>query len=105
MPSHTRSFHRSRPLTQAIRAAVFCLPLASLVVAPVALAQFAISEQSAHDYEIPAGPLSTALSRFAGEAGIMLSVDGSLLEERQSNGLSGQYNVDEGFDALLQGSG
>ncbi len=105
MPSHTRSFHRSRPLTQAIRAAVFCLPLASLVVAPVALAQFAISEQSAHYYEIPAGPLSTALSRFAGEAGIMLSVDGSLLEERQSNGLSGQYNVDEGFDALLQGSG
>lgn len=105
MPFQDRPYHRSRPLAQAIRAALFCLPLATLVAAPAALAQSAASEQSVRSYEIPAGPLSSALSRFAGEAGVMLSVDGSLLEGRQSGGLSGQYDVDEGFDALLQGSG
>ncbi|WP_312484344.1 TonB-dependent siderophore receptor [Stutzerimonas nitrititolerans] len=105
MPFQDRPYHRSRPLVQAIRAALFCLPLATLVAAPAALAQSAASEQSVRSYEIPAGPLSSALSRFAGEAGVMLSVDGSLLEGRQSGGLSGQYGVDEGFDALLQGSG
>ncbi|WP_312597635.1 TonB-dependent siderophore receptor [Stutzerimonas nitrititolerans] len=105
MPFQDRPYHRSRPLAQAIRAALFCLPLATLVAAPAALAQSAASEQSVRSYEIPAGPLSSALSRFAGEAGVMLSVDGSLLEGRQSGGLSGQYGVDEGFDALLQGSG
>ncbi|WP_313290300.1 TonB-dependent siderophore receptor [Stutzerimonas nitrititolerans] len=105
MPFQDRPYHRSRPLAQAIRAALFCLPLATLVAAPAAMAQSAASEQSVRSYEIPAGPLSSALSRFAGEAGVMLSVDGSLLEGRQSGGLSGQYGVDEGFDALLQGSG
>ncbi len=105
MPFQDRPYHRSRPLAQAIRAALFCLPLATLVAAPAALAQSAASEQSVRSYEIPAGPLSSALSRFAGEAGVMLSVDGSLLEGRQSGGLSGQYGVDEGFAALLQGSG
>ncbi|WP_301358896.1 TonB-dependent siderophore receptor [Stutzerimonas nitrititolerans] len=105
MPFQDRPYHRSRPLAQAIRAALFCLPLATLVAAPAALAQSAASEQSVRSYEIPAGPLSSALSRFAGEAGVMLSVDGRLLEGRQSGGLSGQYGVDEGFDALLQGSG
>ncbi|CDZ95175.1 TonB-dependent siderophore receptor [Pseudomonas saudiphocaensis] len=105
MPFQDRPYHRSRPLVQAIRAALFCLPLATLVAAPAALAQSAASEQSVRSYEIPAGPLSSALSRFAGKAGVMLSVDGSLLEGRQSGGLSGQYGVDEGFDALLQSSG
>lgn len=105
MPFQDRPYHRSRPLVQTIRAALFCLPLATLVAAPAALAQSAASEQSVRSYEIPAGPLSSALSRFAGKAGVMLSVDGSLLEGRQSGGLSGQYGVDEGFDALLQGSG
>ncbi|MFV0454629.1 MAG: TonB-dependent siderophore receptor [Pseudomonas sp.] len=105
MPFQDHPHHRSRPLVQAIRAALFCLPLATLVAAPAALAQSATSEQSVRSYEIPAGPLSSALSRFAGEAGVMLSVDGSLLEGLQSSGLSGQYGVDEGFDELLQGSG
>src|SRR5690606_39269592 len=103
MPTRVRPLYRSRPLDQAIRAALFCLPL-TLVAAPAALAQSA-SEQAVRSYDIPAGPLSSALSRFAGEAGVMLSVDGSLLEGRQSSGLNGQYGVDEGFAALLRGSG
>jgi iron complex outermembrane receptor protein len=95
--------NRSRALALGIRAALLCLPLAS--VAPgIALAQ-AATQQAVRSYDIPAGLLSSALSRFAGEAGVLLSVDGSLLQGLQSKGLQGQYGVDDGFAALLQGSG
>ncbi|HCJ29519.1 MAG TPA: TonB-dependent siderophore receptor [Pseudomonas sp.] len=104
MRSIALPFRRSSTLAQAVRAAMLCLPLAALATSPAALAQSA-SQQSVRGYDIPTGPLSSALSRFAGEAGVMLSVDGSLIEGRQSNGLQGQYSVEEGFDALLQGSG
>ncbi len=105
MPSRIRPFQHSQRLTHAIRAAMFCLPLATMVAPPAALAQSAASEQALRSYAIPPGSLSSVLSRFAGEAGAMLSVNGALLEGRQSSGLSGQYSVAEGFDALLQGSG
>ena len=104
MRSIALPLRRSSTLTQAVRAAMFCLPLAALATSPVALAQSA-SQQAVRGYDIPAGPLSSALSRFAGEAGVMLSVDGRLTEGQQSNGLQGQYGVEEGFAALLQGSG
>ncbi len=95
---------RRSSLSRAIRAAMFCLPLTTLVASPTALAQ-AASQQEVRGYDIPAGPLSSTLSRFAGEAGVMLSVDGRLTEGRESAGLQGQYGVAEGFDELLQGSG
>ena len=56
-------------------------------------------------YEVPAGSLGAALTRFAGLAGINLSVDPALVSGRNSAGLSGQYGVEEGFARLLQGSG
>ncbi len=95
--------NRSRALALGIRAALLCLPLAS-VVPGAAMAQSA-TQQVVRSYDIPAGPLSSVLSRFAGEAGVLLSVDGSLLQSMDSNGLQGQYGVDDGFAALLQGSG
>ncbi|WP_313477927.1 TonB-dependent siderophore receptor [Stutzerimonas kunmingensis] len=95
--------NRSRALALGIRAALLCLSLAS-VVPGAAMAQSA-TQQVVRSYDIPAGPLSSTLSRFAGEAGVLLSVDGSLLQGMDSNGLQGQYGVDAGFAALLQGSG
>ena len=95
---------RPSSLSLAIRAAMLCMPLATIAVAPMALAQSA-QQLAVRSYDIPAGSLSSALSRFAGEAGVMLSVDGRLLGNRQSSGLRGQYGVEEGFDALLRGSG
>ncbi len=95
---------RPSSLSLAIRAAMLCMPLATIAVAPMALAQSA-QQQAVRSYDIPAGSLSSALSRFAGEAGVMLSVDGRLVGNRQSSGLRGQYGVEEGFDALLRGSG
>ncbi|MBD2839966.1 TonB-dependent receptor [Pseudomonas sp. JM0905a] len=56
-------------------------------------------------YRVPAGSLSTALTRFAGQAGVSLSVDPSLVNGLSSPGLQGEYGVEEGFGALLRGSG
>ncbi|MEE4307651.1 TonB-dependent receptor [Pseudomonas alliivorans] len=56
-------------------------------------------------YEVPAGSLSAALTRFAGLAGVNLSVDPVLVNGRNSAGLSGDFAVEEGFARLLQGSG
>lgn len=56
-------------------------------------------------YEVPAGSLGAALTRFAGQAGVNLSVDPALVSGRNSAGLSGDYAVEEGFSRLLQGSG
>ncbi|WP_314409981.1 TonB-dependent siderophore receptor [Pseudomonas kuykendallii] len=89
-----------RPLTRAVRAAVIALPLSVLAAPPASAA-----ETDARRYEIPAGPLSGALSRFAGDAGVLLSVDGSLVQGLNSSGLRGEYAVDQGFAALLRGSG
>lgn len=56
-------------------------------------------------YEVPAGSLGAALTRFAGQAGVNLSVDPALVSGRNSAGLFGDYAVEEGFSRLLQGSG
>lgn len=56
-------------------------------------------------YEVPAGSLGAALTRFAGQAGVSLSVDPALVAGRRSDGLQGEYAVEEGFARLLQGSG
>lgn len=56
-------------------------------------------------YQIPAGSLGAALTRFAGEAGVSLSVDPALVSGRSSAGLNGDFGVEEGFARLLQGSG
>lgn len=68
-----------------------------------ALAEDAVA--AARSFDIPAGPLSTALGRFAVEAGVLLSVDAELTRGKTSAGLRGAYAVDEGFRQLLRGSG
>jgi iron complex outermembrane receptor protein len=92
-------------LRRAIRAAVLAMPLAALQPALIGQAHAAEAEQSLRSYAIAAGPLSSALSQFAGEAEILLAVDGQLTAGKQSPGLQGQYSVDEGLAKLLQGSG
>jgi iron complex outermembrane receptor protein len=56
-------------------------------------------------YQIPAGSLSAALNRFAAQAGVSLSVDPALVAGRNTAGLAGDYQVQEGFSRLLQGTG
>lgn len=60
------------------------------------------SANSVRTYNISAGALAQVISRFAAEAGVILSFDATLLQGRQSIGLRGSHSVDEGFVVLLQ---
>ncbi|GLK88878.1 TonB-dependent receptor [Pseudomonas turukhanskensis] len=63
------------------------------------------ADDARRSYEVSAGTLSSALTRFASQAGVSLSVDPALVSGRRSEGLSGTYAVQEGFARLLRGSG
>ncbi|MEW5514610.1 TonB-dependent receptor [Pseudomonas asiatica] len=62
-------------------------------------------EPARRSYQVPPANLGAALTQFADQAGVSLSLDPALVNGRQSNGLSGSYSVDEGFTQLLRGSG
>ncbi len=75
---------------------------ASPLFTPISYAEDAATRRS---YQVPAGSLGAALTRFAGLSGVNLAVDPALVSGRGSSGLSGEYAVEEGFARLLQGSG
>lgn len=79
--------------------------LLSLSASPLLMQSSWADDGSRRSYQVPAGSLSTALTRFAGLAGVNLSVDPALVSGRNSNGLSGEFGVEEGFSRLLLGSG
>lgn len=94
-----------QPLRRAVRAALLAMPLATLSPGLVGLAQADDSQQSLRSYGIPAGSLSSVLSRFASEAQILLSADGQLTAGKQSPGLQGSFSADQGLARILRGSG
>ena len=73
--------------------------------AGVAYASTAQAQSAAVHYDIPAGPLSSALNRFAQQAGVAIIFQSSDLEGLSTSGLHGAYNEQGGFEALLRGSG
>ncbi|YCH23978.1 TonB-dependent receptor [Pseudomonas sp. D1-3] len=100
MPSLTR--HRPR-LVSSISCSTLCL---SLMLGLGSIAPLSAGAQTAErSYSVPSSSLGEALSRFASQAGVSLSVDPALVSGRSSHGLFGTYSVDEGFARLLQGSG
>jgi outer membrane receptor for ferric coprogen and ferric-rhodotorulic acid len=107
--SHSSSAAQPR-LTQVARGARrLCLGLV-LVAGTAAMAQQAAAPAGGAgavraSYDIPAGPLGPALSRFAASAGVTLSFEPSLTEGRQTAGLRGSHALNEGFARLLSGSG
>ena len=56
-------------------------------------------------YDIPAGSLIDALSRFARQSGVAISVKADQLKGLQTPGLTGSYSIEAGFAMLLAGSG
>lgn len=98
-------YHR-HPLRQAVKGALLLLTLAGATCGQVSLA-FADSNtaQVAHHYQIQAGALDHALGDFAAAAGVSVTVPPALVAGKNSQGLSGNYTVQQGFDALLAGSG
>ncbi|AUG02440.1 TonB-dependent siderophore receptor [Pseudomonas sp. 09C 129] len=94
--------YRLRPVSPGLLQLGLILTLSS---SPLFIQASLADDAARRSYQVPAGPLSAALTRFAGLAGVNLSVDPQLVSGRNSGGLSGEYGVEEGFARLLQGSG
>jgi len=59
----------------------------------------------ARTYHIAAGSLEDALNQFGRESGALISFGSQLTQGMNTPGLDGQYDVRQGLDALLRGSG
>ncbi|MDQ8035359.1 MAG: TonB-dependent siderophore receptor [Bordetella sp.] len=91
-----------------VRALARHLPLAVALALATLHAQPARAQATAAapvQYDIPAGPLAPALSRYAQLSGADIVVDVRSLAGLDSPGLRGSYGVDAGFAALLRGTG
>ena len=104
-PRFPTPFTNVRPLALAVHLIVFGGAFALAAHVPEALAQSAPQATATRAYDIPAGPLSSALVRFAREAGVSLVGAGNAADGKSSPGLKGNYTVQGGFAALLAGSG
>nr|WP_312935147.1 TonB-dependent receptor [Pseudomonas sp.] len=88
-----------------------CIPAPTPTPAPGvllglgAVPELALADSAPRSFQIPAGSLGAALTRFAGQAGVSLSVEPALVAGRRSPALSGPFSVQEGFARLLQGTG
>ncbi|WP_235272670.1 TonB-dependent receptor domain-containing protein [Methylotenera versatilis] len=79
--------------------------VSGLFYAPYSSAETAFSANTRKTYDIPAGPLDDALNRFARQSGVYLSFAPAIAQGKETRGLKGEYNVNEGFAILLSGSG
>lgn len=93
--------YRLRPARPLLRLSLLLSLSASPLLVPASWAE----DAARRSYQVPAGSLGAALTRFAGLAGVDLSVDPALVKGRDSAGLSGEYAVEEGFAQLLRDSG
>ncbi|MDU9390694.1 TonB-dependent receptor [Pseudomonas sp. zfem002] len=99
------SVSRISPPRLALQALSLAVALAALMPAHAVMAADALQDSVAHSYDIAPGPLGDVLARFAAMAGVPLSFDAKLLNDRHSAGLHGSYTAEGGFAVLLQGSG
>ncbi|WP_260954374.1 TonB-dependent receptor [Pseudomonas citri] len=101
-----RPLRPDRPPKSAIRSVLFSLVLGAAggsfawAAEPLKLETVAV-----RTYDIAPGPLGTALSSFAVDAGIALSFQPSVTEGLLSPGLSGTYPAQEALTRLLGDSG
>ncbi|MCH4248296.1 MAG: TonB-dependent receptor [Acinetobacter populi] len=73
-----------------------------LMVGTFCAQQAFASEQQVTTYNIAAGSLDSVLNHFASQAKIDLSIDGRLTAGKSSDGLSGQYNIEQGLATILK---
>ncbi|MGH8474265.1 MAG: secretin and TonB N-terminal domain-containing protein, partial [Methylococcales bacterium] len=79
--------------------------LSLLLSAFLLVSVMAEAQGAAQSYDIPAGPLASALNRLAETAGLQLVYDTDLTESLSSHGLNGNYTWEQALDRLLRGSG
>ncbi|MGN0922919.1 TonB-dependent siderophore receptor [Ectopseudomonas mendocina] len=92
-------FASPTPLARNIRRAALMLSLSGSLLTTASAWAAPLS------YSIPAGSLAAALSQFAAASGVTLSFGSSETANLESAGLHGEYEIEEGFARLLQGSG
>ncbi|MFZ2884137.1 TonB-dependent siderophore receptor [Nitrosomonas europaea] len=80
------------------------MPAATVIAADHHSDQIQTRNTTIH-YDIPAGSLIDALSRFARQSGVAISIKADQLKGLQTPGLTGSYSIETGFATLLAGSG
>ncbi|KQB59135.1 MULTISPECIES: TonB-dependent siderophore receptor [Betaproteobacteria] len=99
---------RPQRLALAVHAAMLALPVmatgAAIFTAPSA-AHAQAPAQAMHDFDIPAGPLSTALTRAAAQSGVPLTAAAALTAGKTAPALKGRMTLREALAQLLAGSG
>jgi len=102
------------PLASALRLALLGLALSAGSQPLFAASGAVTSQQQTRTYHIPAGSLDSVLGAFGQQAGVMVGVDSTLTAWQRSEGLTGEYSVQDGLlrilgstrlDAVREGSG
>ncbi|MGE8362607.1 TonB-dependent siderophore receptor [Pseudomonas sp.] len=92
-------------MSRAIRGALLGLSVAGSLLPSIVLAQETSTVSQTRDWNIPAGPLSSALDSFARQAGISLSYASTDTANKASPGVQGNFDTYQALNLLLQGSG
>ncbi|MEN5144237.1 TonB-dependent siderophore receptor [Pseudomonas juntendi] len=82
-----------------IRRAALAFSLSGSLLAATSVHADAVS------YSIPAGSLANALNQFASASGVTVSFSSEEIAGLRSEGLRGNYDLQQGFAQLLEGSG
>lgn len=77
----------------------------SVVHASTALAADQNIQQQVYQYNIDAGPLAEVINLFASASGLALTFEADTLKDIQSQGLHGQFTIQQGFSKLLSENG
>jgi len=113
MPFSTQYVARTRREITRRHTATVALTTSLLALAPAGLssalaeqaANSPLAQQSAMQFDIPAGSLNEALAQFARTTGLYLSGDAALTDGKRSRGLKGQFTINQALAQLLKDSG
>ena len=99
--------HASPPPLVPFASVLLCaaLGLAGMAAPAPVHAQAGEAAGALRRFDIPAGTLDQALSRYGRQAGVSISVNASLTAGLRSGGLSGSHTAAEALDLLLAGTG
>jgi outer membrane receptor for ferric coprogen and ferric-rhodotorulic acid len=100
-------FSRGSVMQHLIRHTALSLALATASAVGISLPAQAAQQQKTDNraYDIEAGQLDQVLTRFAEQSGLRLMVVSEWVAGQQSQGLKGNYPVQQGLDRLLLNSG
>jgi len=108
-PRTTRSRPVRQPFPAPLARAVFAAFVGTTLALPLQPAQAQTSAQAGtearHGFDIPAGPLDQALSRFGRQAGVQIVVNAELTAGLRSTGVSGSHTEAAALRQLLAGTG